>query len=125
MRLTIAGREPSLLIGVIASTLSVVVGFQFDWLTAEQAALIVVALNAVLGAINAVSVRPIPPAAFTYAVGAVAALVAAYGFDVGQETVGALNGLVISVLIFLTRGQVTPNASPRPIDGTPEAPAVS
>lgn len=113
----IFGREPTLLIGTIASLLSVGVGFNFDWLTARQAAVIVVALNAVLGVINAIAVRPISPAAFTYLVGAVATLCAAYGLHFSQSSVGAVNGLVISVLMFLTRGQVTPTADPRTIDG--------
>lgn len=111
------GREPSLVIGVIASALSLLVGFGFEWLNGEQAALFVAAINAVLGVVNAVSVRPIAPAAFTYLVGAVAALAAAYGLDVGQEVVGAINGLVLSTLMLLTRGQVTPTSSPRPVDG--------
>lgn len=109
------GREPSLLISLIASGLSVLVGFQFDWLTAEQAALIIAALNAVLGVVLAVSVRPIAPAAFTYLVGALAALFAAYGLDVSQEMVGAINGLVLAGLGFGTRAQVSPTSSPRPI----------
>ncbi|WP_250029834.1 hypothetical protein [Paractinoplanes maris] len=112
------GREPSLVISVVASALSLLVGFGFNWLTAEQAALFVVVLNAVLGVVNAIAVRPIAPAAFTYLVGAVAALAAAYGLDVGQEMVGSINGLVLSMLMLLTRAQVTPAASPRPIDGS-------
>ena len=114
----IFGREPTLLIGAIAAALSVAVSFQFDWLTAEQAALIVALLNAVLGVVNAVTVRPIAPAAFTYLIGAGAALLAGYGLDLSQEMVGSVNGLVLAVLLFLTRGQVTPTASPRTIDGT-------
>lgn len=118
MKISVFGREPTLLIGAIASALSIAVGFNFDWLNARQAALIVLVLNAALGVINALAVRPIAPAAFTYLVAAVAALCAAYGLDVGQEMVGAVNGLVLSVLMFLTRGQVTPAADPRTIDGT-------
>lgn len=110
-------REPTLVIGVVAAILSLIVSFGFDWMTAEQAALIIAALNGVLGVVNAVKVRPVAPAAFTYAVGAVAALLAAYGLNVGQETVGAINGLVLAVLMLLTRGQVTPAKDPRPIDG--------
>jgi hypothetical protein len=114
----IFGREPTLLIATAGSALSILVGFKFDWLDARQAALIVLVLNAILGVANAVAVRPIAPAAFTYLVGAVAALCAAYGLDVGQEMVGSINGLVLSVLMFLTRGQVTPASDPRTIDGT-------
>ncbi len=114
----IFGREPTLVIGAIAAALSVAVSFKFDWLTAGQAALIVVVLNAGLGILNAVKVRPIAPAAFTYGIGAVAALLAAYGLHLSQELVGSVNGLVLSVLMFLTRGQVTPTDDPRTVDGT-------
>lgn len=88
MQLKLLGREPTLAIGLVASVLSVLVGFNLDWPTATQAALVVV-LNAALGAVNALAVRPIAPAAVTYLVGAVAA----YGLDVSQEMVGAINGL--------------------------------
>jgi hypothetical protein len=115
----IFGREPTLLVASLASALSVLVGFHFDWLTAEQAALIVAFTNAILGVVNALAVRPIAPAAFTYLVGAVAALAAAYGLGVSQEMVGSINALVLSVLMFLTRGQVTPIADPKPIAGAP------
>lgn len=118
MQLKIAGREPTLVIATAAAALSVLVGFNFDWLTAQQAALIVALLNAVLGVVNALAVRPIAPAAFAYLVGAVAALCAAYGLEVSQEMVGSVNSLVLAVLMFLTRGQVTPAADPRTIDGT-------
>lgn len=117
MKLKIFGREPTLVIGVIASVLSVLVTLNIDGLDAKQAALIVVVLNAVLGVINALAVRPIAPAAFTYLIGSIAALTAAYGFTVPEATVGAVNGAVIAVLMYLTRGQVTPAADPRVIDG--------
>jgi hypothetical protein len=114
----IFGREPSLAVATLASVLSIVVGFNFDWLTARQAALIVLVVNAVLGVVNAIAVRPIAPAAFTYLVAGVAALCAAYGLHVSQEMVGSVNGLVLAVLMFLTRGQVTPAVDPRPVGGT-------
>lgn len=109
-------REPTLILGAIGAALSLVVSLGFDWLTAEQAALIIAVLNGVLGVANAVAVRPIAPAAFTYLVGATAALAAAYGLEVGQETVGAVNGLVLALLMLLARGQVTPSKDPRPIE---------
>ncbi|WP_045740849.1 hypothetical protein [Actinoplanes rectilineatus] len=101
-------REPTLILGVLSAALGLIVTFGFDWLSAEQAALIVAAFNAGLGVINAIHVRPIAPAAFTYAVTAAAALFAGYGLHVSQETVGAVNGLVLAVLMLLTRAQVTP-----------------
>lgn len=124
MKIRLFGREPTLVIGVIASVLSVLVTFNLNGLSAEQAALIVVALNAVLGAVNALAVRPIPPAAVTYLIASVAALATAYGFTVGESTVGAVNSAVIAILMFLTRGQVTPAADPRTIDGQVVAGAV-
>lgn len=116
-------REPTLLIAVAASVLGLVVTLGFSWLTAEQAAVIVALLNAGLGAWNALKVRPIAPAAFTYLVGAIAALAAAYGFDVAQQTVGAVNGVVLTVLALLTRVQVTPTDAPAP--PLPPSPPVS
>jgi hypothetical protein len=41
--------------------------------------------------------------------------VAAFGFEVSQETVGAVNTVVLAVLTLLTRVQVTP--------AKPDAPA--
>lgn len=109
------GREPSLWITAIGTALSLVAGFGLDWLTPGQAALVVVVLNAVLGAWNAWAVRPMAPAAFTYLVGAVAALVAAYGVHVTQSQVGLVNGALLAVLALLLRGNVTPEADPRPL----------
>lgn len=78
------GREPSLWISAIGSVLSLVAGFGLDWLTPGQAALVIVVLNAIVGVVNGLHVRPVSPVVFTYAVGAVASLVAAYGVDVSQ-----------------------------------------
>lgn len=106
----IFGREPSLWISLIGTVLSLVAGFGMDWLSPEQAALVVVVLNAVLAAVNALAVRPVSPVAFTYLVGAVAALVAAYGVEVSQSMVGAVNAAVLALLGLLLRGNVTPVA---------------
>jgi hypothetical protein len=111
----IFGREPSLVIATIASLLSLVAGFGLDWLTPGEAAAVVVALNAVLGAWNAWAVRPVSPAAFTYLVGAVATLIAAYGVHVSQSHVGLVNAAVLSVLALVLRGNVTPAADPQPV----------
>lgn len=109
-------REPTLLLQAASAALALLVSFQFDQLTAEQAAVIVAVLSAVIGAVNAVAVRPIAPAAFTGLAGAAFALFAAYGFDVSQETVGAVQALVVTVLALVTRVQVTPVADPRPAE---------
>ena len=54
--------------------------------------------------------RPIAPQAFTYLVGAVAALTGAYGLDFSPEQIGAANGVVTVVLALLARSQVSPVA---------------
>lgn len=102
------GREPSLWISAIGSGLSLIAGFGVGWLTPVQAALVIVLLNAILGVINALHVRPVAPAAFTYLVASVASLVAAYGVDVSQPVVGAVNASVLAFLALLLRGNVTP-----------------
>lgn len=106
------GREPTLWIGAITSTVLLLGTFGFHLLTGTEAAVIVVAINAVAGAVNAWAVRPISPIAFTYATGALVAVAAAYGLNLGIETVAALNALVVPFLALLSRGQVAPEETP-------------
>ena len=101
-------REPTLWLAALSSLIIVVGTFGLDLLNGQQAALLVVAINAVFGAINAYAVRPISPVAFTYAIGALVALVAAYGINLPIETVAAINAAVVPVLALLSRGQVSP-----------------
>jgi hypothetical protein len=110
----IFGREPALIIATVSAALSLLVSFGFDGLSAEQAATIVAVISAVFAAATAAITRPIAPSAFTGLVAAAVALLAAYGLDVSQETVGALNAVVLAVLGLLTRGQVSPAAPARP-----------
>jgi hypothetical protein len=107
-------REPTTLLAVIQAALALLVTFQFDQLTDTQAALITAVIAAVIAAANALAVRPVAPAAFVQLIGAAAALVAAYGFTVSPETVGALQALIVTVVALQARGQVTPVADPRP-----------
>lgn len=108
----IFGTNPTLWIGFLAGIVTLIGTLGFHWLNGEQAALVVVAINAIAAAVNAYTVRPISPAIFTYAVGSVIALAAAYGLNVAQETLGALNALVIAFLALQTRGQVSPQDTP-------------
>ena len=103
----IFGREPALIIASISAALSLLVTFQFG-LSAEQAGAIVAVISAVFAAATAAVTRPIAPSAFTGLVAAVAALLAAYGLELGPEKIGALNAVVLAGLGLLTRGQVTP-----------------
>lgn len=104
----IFGREPTLYLGVISSLIILIGTFGFHALSGQQAALIVVAINAIAGAVNAYVVRPVSPVAFTYAVGSIVAVAGAYGLNLTIEQVAALNAVVIPVLALLTRGQVSP-----------------
>lgn len=108
----IFGRDPTLWIGVISSLIVLAGTAGFHWLTGVQAGLFVAAINAIAGAVNAWAVRPISPVAFTYAVGAIVALVGSYGLLLSESTVGALNLAVIAILGLLSRGQVSPQDTP-------------
>lgn len=102
------GREPTLWISFIASIVLLLGTLGFGWLDGDQAALIVAAINALAGAANAYAVRPIAPAVFTYAVGALVAVFAAYGLEVTPEQLAMINGVVIMGLGLITRGAVAP-----------------
>ncbi|THA56092.1 hypothetical protein [Streptomyces sp. A1136] len=116
----ILGREPVVVLNTLSAVLGLIVSLGVTSLTAGQAAAIVGAATAILGAIAAAMTRPIAPQAFTAVVAAGAVLVAAYGYDVSQGTIGAVNTTVLAVLTLLTRAQVSPSparqlaAQPRP-----------
>jgi hypothetical protein len=100
--------EWTLAAAVIAAGLNWLVGFQFSALTTEQAAWIMVAVNAVAALVVALRTRPIAPQAFTYAITSLAGLLAAYGLHFSQGSVATFSALVLAVLALITRGQVSP-----------------
>ncbi|MFJ5804877.1 hypothetical protein [Streptomyces sp. NPDC093093] len=115
----IFGREPVVVLNTLSAVLGLIVSLGVTSLTAVQAGAIVGAATAILGAIAAAMTRPIAPQAFTTVVAAGAVLVAAYGYEVSQGTIGAINTTVLAVLTLLTRVQV----SPAPISsGRPSGP---
>lgn len=101
-------REPTLIIATIGSLLSLLAGFGLDFLSTEQAGLIVGFLTAALGVWNSLKVRPVAPTAIVYAISVAAALAATYGLDVSQEKVGLITGAVLMTLSLILRGQVSP-----------------
>jgi small basic protein len=103
------GREPVVVLNTLSAALGLIVSLGISSLTAEQSGAIVAAVSAILGAIAAAMTRPVAPQAFTAVVAAGAVLVAAFGYDVSQETIGAINTLVLAGLTLLTRAQVTPS----------------
>ncbi|MFB4424795.1 hypothetical protein C5F59_027415 [Streptomyces sp. QL37] len=109
----IFGREPALWLNSLAAILGLVVTFNVG-LTEDQAGWLVAGTSAVLGAIAAALTRPIAVQAFTAAVATIASGVGAFGFEVAPTTTAAINGCVLAVLMFITRGQVSPITPPAP-----------
>lgn len=108
----IFGREPVVILNALSAALGLVVSLGVTSLSAEQSAAIVALVSAILGGIAAAMTRPIAPQAFTAIVAAGAVLVAAFGYDVSQATIGAINTVVLAGLTLLTRQQVAP-ATPK------------
>lgn len=110
----IFGREPVVVLNTLSAILGLIVSLGVTSLTAEQAGATVAVVSAVLGGIAAAMTRPVAPQAFTAIVAAGATAVAAFGYEVSQESVGAINTLALAVLTLLTRVQVTPSKPDAP-----------
>lgn len=106
------GREPTLWIAALNAAIMIVGTVGLHAISSEQAGLFVVVVNAIFAAVNAWAVRPISPVTFTYAIGAIVALMASYGLNLPTETVAAINMAVIPALALLSRGQVSPQDTP-------------
>lgn len=122
----ILGREPALWIAAVAATLPLLATFGFGWLTGDQANLWNAAIYAFAGAATAYFVRPIAPAAFTYAIQTLVALFQGYGAPVSAEQLTLLQSLAFPFLALMTRGQVSPRttvATKITTEPTPEASA--
>jgi len=112
------GREPIVVTNTLAAVLGLIVSLGVTPLSAAMAGGIVAFVTAVLGAAAAAMTRPIAPQAFTTVVAAGAVLVATFGYEVSQETVGAINTVVLAGLTLLTRVQVTPSNPAAPTGPT-------
>jgi len=104
----IFGRDPALWLAAIQAVLSILVGFQWDSLSATQASLWMAAINAVLTVVTAWMIAPVSPVVYTGLFSALAALGAAYGLHLSQEMVGSVNVAVVAVLTLITRAQISP-----------------
>lgn len=115
----IFGREPTLYITVIGAVLAYLVTLQIDGLTEVQAAAIMGALTALVGAINGLMVKPFKPAFANGLVAAVVGVLVAYGVKASWLTPEAVNSfqavLVAVGGLWAVRSQVTPKADPVPI----------
>lgn len=104
----ILGREPALWLAVVQAILAVLVGFQWDALTAEHAALWLSLTNALVAVVMAWLTRPIPVTVYTNAFAIAATLLAAYGFDLGQQWVASINLLIVAIATLIARGEISP-----------------
>ncbi|SDL27513.1 hypothetical protein [Streptomyces indicus] len=118
----ILGREPALWLNSLSAVLGLVVTFNVG-LTEDQAGWVVASVSAILGAIAAALTRPIAVQAFTTLVATLASAIAAFGYDVAPTTTAAVNGAALALLMFITRGQVSP-ASPNSPASQPAKPVL-
>lgn len=107
MKNWLLGKEPALLLSILAAVLGGGTALGFPGLAAGQATLIIAAITAVLGAVQAVWTRPWAPAVGA-AVAALAALAGGYGFHVAPAVLAAVDAVILSLGALLVRGQVTP-----------------
>lgn len=106
------GREPALVLGVVSAALSLLVSS--GGMDKEMAVALIAAITGAFQAIAAWATRPIAPAVFTGLVTVAADLLAAFHYDLSTEVVAGLNGFALAVLMFITRGQVTPQPAAKP-----------
>jgi hypothetical protein len=116
MKILILHREPALWLNSLSAILGLIVTFNVG-LSEVQAGWIVAGISAILGAVAAALTRPIVVQAFTALVATVASAVAAFGYEVQPTTTAAINGVVLAILMFITRGQVSPVVPGRQASG--------
>lgn len=104
----IFGREPAYVFAAIVSLISLVGTFGFNLFTPENAAAAVIVVNSAAAILVAWTTRPIAPGLFSALLSAVISLGVTYGLELPQETVVALNGAIYPLLMFISRGQVSP-----------------
>jgi hypothetical protein len=104
----IFGREPALVVGAVNSLIMLAATLGYSFLTGEQAPLWVALVNGLSAAVLAVTTRPISAGVFSQLVAAIVALIGGYGISLSAEFVFALNGALVPILMFVTRGQVSP-----------------
>lgn len=102
------GRHPTLWIAIINSVVMMIATFPLGLLNGDQAAAIVVVVNALSAAANAWAVRPLPVPAFTYLLTTIVSLGALFGIDITPEQLGTLNTTMVAILGLLTYGNVSP-----------------
>jgi len=100
--------EATAVLQALSALLALLVSFGLPGLTVDQAGLIVAVVAAVIGAVNALLVRPVAPTVFTTVIVSGSALLGSYGLSLDQGQVGSLTAAVIAVMALLTRVQSGP-----------------
>ena len=103
----IFGREPAVWLSFIMAAVALISAFGFS-LTTDQQGLIQAFVNAVLGCIVALMVRPVSVAALTAVVQTGVPLLVAFGLHLSVEQQGVILAFVPVALNLILRPQVTP-----------------
>lgn len=102
-------REPAVWTALMGSALTMAASLGLPWLDAGAAAAITVFVS---GATLAVFTRPVTPALFVGAFGALAAVVAEYGLHWSDAQVGAVGAFILGAFAFFgVRPQVDPTTA--------------
>ena len=104
----IFGREPAQAIAAINSLIMVVGTFGLGLFGGENAAALVIAVNAVSALVLAWTTRPISLALFQGVFTSLLAFGATYNLQLDGEVVASINAAMYPVLTYLLRGQVSP-----------------
>lgn len=100
--------EPALAAGTGQVVIALIVGLGFS-LTPGQAGAVEAATAALGALLVAVSVRPVPPAAFTGALSAAGTLLAAFGLPhASAGSVSTVSAVLAALLATALRGHVSP-----------------
>lgn len=102
------GRHPTLWIAALNTIVMFAATLGFNLLDGDQAAAIVLVVNALAAAVNAFTVRPLPVPVFTYALSTLISAFALYGLNITGDQVAGLNSVLVAVLGLLTYGNVSP-----------------
>lgn len=117
MKIKIFGRDPMLWVQALSALIGVLVTLNVKGLSIDQAAAIVVALTAGAGFLSALATKPFSLGAVHTLIASLAVVVAAYGFHVPPETLGAVQVAVGPILALLLRQAMTPLHDPLPLPG--------
>jgi hypothetical protein len=111
------GREPALWIAVVQAALMLAFTLGVPGIDGALAAAVSLVLTLASGVWTALAVRPIAPAVFTGLIIALVQLFSRWGLDLSEVQVSSITAFVALVVTLVARGQITPDADPRTIEG--------